>query len=202
MRRPANPANPITLAFGATTSPYSSAHPHQGTDFAYSPDDRIYAPFAGVVKQVANNGNDGNGTYMTDPQGRLHGMLHASKYLVPNGSIVKEGDQIAIMGNTGFAEGVHLHWCVKQNNTFIDPMSLLKGEIMPTKAQAYTITDGFYRWGTGQPPTPEQSEYWADRMSTVPTGVQELYDFMRKEAEKNTQYIPYSGKQLFTESNQ
>lgn len=118
--------NPITLGYGATTEPYSPATPHNGTDFAYIPDDTIYAPCDGLVSLVPNNGNDGNGVYMHDPQGRFHGLLHTSRYLVPNNVSVKEGQAIAVMGNTGFAQGTHLHWCVKENNKFIDPMSLIK----------------------------------------------------------------------------
>jgi len=125
MRAPSN--SPITLRFGDTDPPYSASFPHKGVDFAYVPDNVIYAPFAGKVTQVPNNGNDGNGTYMTDPQGRFHGMLHASSYLVPNGSQVSEGQPIAVMGDTGFAQGVHLHWAVKEGNQFIDPLTLIEG---------------------------------------------------------------------------
>jgi hypothetical protein len=66
---------------------------------------------------------------MTDSEGRLHGLLHSSQYLVQNGASVTEGQRLAIMGATGAADGVHLHWCVKQNNKFIDPMGLI-GEDM------------------------------------------------------------------------
>lgn len=120
--------NPITLGYGATTEPYNPQLPHNGVDFAYLPDDTIYAPFDGLVQLVPNNGKDGNGLYMHDPEGRFHGMLHTSRYLVSNGVAVKEGQSIAIMGQTGFAFGVHLHWCVKVGNQFIDPMSLITEE--------------------------------------------------------------------------
>lgn len=118
--------SPITLPFGATTDPYTPTNPHLGTDFAYIPDDKIYAPFSGRVTLVPYNGRDGNGIYMTDPQGRLHGMLHSSQYLVQNGASVTEGQRIAIMGETGAAQGVHLHYCIKENGVFIDPMKLIK----------------------------------------------------------------------------
>jgi hypothetical protein len=128
MRAPSH--NPITLRFGATTDPYTPSSPHRGTDFSYLPDDIIYAPFAGKVVQVPNNGNDGNGSYMTESNGRFHGMLHNSEYLVPNNSQVPEGHPIAVMGSTGYAFGKHLHWCVRENEVFIDPMSLIEEEPM------------------------------------------------------------------------
>lgn len=128
MRKPSN--NPITLPFGATTDPYTPQSPHNGTDFAYQPDEKIYAPFSGRVILVPNNGRDGNGIYMTDLQGRLHGMLHSQSYLVQNGVDVIESQPLGIMGETGYAFGRHLHWCVKENGRFIDPLSLLKGDTM------------------------------------------------------------------------
>lgn len=136
--------SPITLGYGATTDPYTPATPHNGIDFAYLPDNTIYAPCDGLVSLIPNNGNDGNGIYMHDPEGRFHGMLHTSKYLVGNGDAVKEGQPIAVMGQTGYAFGVHLHWCVKVNNQFIDPMSLItKGDEMVTEAIATIAWAGF-----------------------------------------------------------
>lgn len=125
MRKPTN--NPITLPFGATSSPYSSDRPHRGTDFSYTPDDKIYAPFDGIVQQVPNNGNDGNGTYMQQGDVRI-GLLHASKYLVPNGSFVSAGQAIAVMGETGYAFGKHLHWAATRNSVFINPMTLVTNQ--------------------------------------------------------------------------
>lgn len=126
MRLPTN--NPVTLPFASTEAPYSAASPHKGVDFSYLPDRTIYAPFSGHVTLVPNNGNDGNGVYMTDSAGRFHGLLHTSKYLVANGSAVTEGQAIAIMGDTGLAQGVHLHYAVKVNGNFIDPLTLVEGE--------------------------------------------------------------------------
>ncbi len=130
MRRPSS--NAITLPFGSADPPYSLANRHKGTDFGHAPDITIYAPEAGQVRLVPNNGNDGNGVYMSVGD-RFHGLLHTSKYLVANGQQVAEGQPVAIMGETGFAQGVHLHWALKVNNQFVDPMSYVTKEAnMPT----------------------------------------------------------------------
>lgn len=129
--------------FGSTLPPYSSASPHNGVDFLHVPDDTIYAPFAGKVIH-GFNARDGNGSYMYAPNGDFHGMLHASKYLVADNAQVSEGQAIAVMGETGFAQGVHLHWCVKRGNVFIDPMKLVSnngGEVMLDKQQIIVIYD-------------------------------------------------------------
>jgi hypothetical protein len=140
MRAPST--NRITLPFGAYgEAGYTQANPHKGTDFGYLPDNKIYAPFSGKVRLIANNGSDGNGIYMTDSQGRFHGMLHSAQYLIPNGLEVVEGQPLAIMGDTGLAQGVHCHWAVKENGQFIDPMSLINGgnEDMITEDQIAII---------------------------------------------------------------
>lgn len=143
MRKPSN--NPITLAFGATTDPYTPANPHNGTDFSYQPDEKIYAPFSGKVILRPNNGNDGNGIYMYNGN-QFHGMLHAQSYLVADGVQVFEGQPIGIMGETGYAFGRHCHWCVKVNNKFIDPMGLVEESNMPFVEQA--VLDDYEAWKT------------------------------------------------------
>lgn len=140
----------ITLPFGATTDPYSPDYPHKGTDFAFIPDKKIYAPFAGKVILRPDNGRDGNGVYMYNGQ-QFHGLLHTSKYLVNDGDQVAEGQPIAIMGDTGFTQGVHLHWCVKLDNQFIDPMSLFEGYSANHLQKGETMVDedhvqAMYRW--------------------------------------------------------
>lgn len=150
VRPPSN--NPITLVFGSADPPYSVTNRHNGLDFSYLPDNKIYAPFSGKVIQVPMNGNDGNGSYMTDAKGRFHGMLHASSYLVPNKSMVEEGQPIAVMGATGVAQGVHCHWAVKENGQFIDPMSVIDKEEEPmfNKGDASNFSKAYY--GTENPP--------------------------------------------------
>jgi hypothetical protein len=208
MRKPSN--NPITLPFGSTEDPYNAANPHRGTDFSYRPDDTIYAPFAGKVSQSPNNGNDGNGTYMTDPQGRFHGFLHASSYLVPNGSNVAEGQPIAVMGNTGLAIGRHLHWAVKENNKFIDPLSLIKENEVSTVGEEEFNYLFFNFFGDKVQPTDGDRKRWiGGETNTVIRQMQADprqpdYDKYVKDLEKavaggvpSNDYKPYNGSQLY-----
>lgn len=120
----------VTLEFGAISDPYSPQSPHSGTDFGYLPDNTIYAPFSGRVTLVPNNGRDGNGIYMTNGR-QFHGLLHTSRYLVTSGQQVSEGQPIGIMGETGFTQGTHLHWCVKVDGVFINPLMLVDKQEEP-----------------------------------------------------------------------
>jgi hypothetical protein len=143
-------ANPITLPFGSADSPYSTTNRHKGTDFGHNPDINVYAPADGTVTYVPNNGNDGNGLYYT-AEGVQIGLLHLSKSFVGSGDTVKAGQKIAVMGETGAAQGVHLHWAVKRNGQFIDPMSLIKGDDMSTDAVTPEENDLLGWLATGTP---------------------------------------------------
>ena len=45
---------------------------------------------------------------------------------VSRGSLVEKGELIGTVGNTGLSTGPHLHWSVLLNNTYIDPLGLVK----------------------------------------------------------------------------
>lgn len=144
MRAPSN--NPITLPFGSSDPPYSTANRHKGVDFGWQTarggtDLTNRAPFDGTVTCVPNNGDDGNGIYMRDLSGNLHGLLHNASFLVANGSRVQEGQAIGVMGQTGKADGIHLHWCTKNTaGTFFNPLTLLPAGMGAEQAQELSMT--------------------------------------------------------------
>jgi len=50
---------------------------------------------------------------------------HFSKILVKRGDLVKRGQPIARVGNTGRSTGPHLHWAVRIRDVRVDPFSLV-----------------------------------------------------------------------------
>ncbi len=50
---------------------------------------------------------------------------HFSKILVKRGDLVKKGDVIAEVGQTGRSTGTHLHWSVRILDSRVDPFSLV-----------------------------------------------------------------------------
>ena len=119
MQRPSK--NVITLRYGATTDPYAPGNPHIGVDFSSLPDDKIYMPEDGVVQLVPDDGTCGRSIHIMVGN-RHHALCHTSKYLVKDNEFVNQGKPIAIMGDTGYAFGKHLHWALKIGGKFVDPI--------------------------------------------------------------------------------
>lgn len=93
-----------------------------GVDFSYVPDNKIYAPEDGNYRLYPNNGTLGNAIHMWTGN-RHHAFGHTSKYLITDNQFVKRGTPIAIMGATGAADGVHLHWALAINGSLVDPLT-------------------------------------------------------------------------------
>ena len=51
---------------------------------------------------------------------------HCSELLVKEGDIVKQGETIAKVGQTGRATGPHLHFEIRRENRFVNPEDILE----------------------------------------------------------------------------
>jgi len=52
--------------------------------------------------------------------------LHLDKILVAKGDRIKQGQIIGRLGRTGRVTGPHLHWGIKLNGIFVDPLEFIK----------------------------------------------------------------------------
>lgn len=84
---------------------------HQGIDVAGPVGTPIFAAAPGVVVRAGwNSGGYGNLVDVRHPDGSLTRYAHNSRILVRSGQQVRQGQQIAEMGSTGYSTGPHLHF--------------------------------------------------------------------------------------------
>lgn len=95
---------------------------HHGLDLAAPEGTKILAFADGYVDFVGEG--DGYGKYVqlrhSDHVTTLY--AHCSELLLPKGTAVKMGDPIALVGDTGLATGPHLHFEVKVDGVWHDPI--------------------------------------------------------------------------------
>ena len=120
----------VTSAFGMRYHPilhYTKLH--TGTDYAGG--SVIRAADDGRVLMTVVSAAYGNFTVID--HGRLDGKhvttayAHQARFLVRPGDVVRRGEPIGVVGQTGYATGPHLHFEVRENGTVVDPVHFLAG---------------------------------------------------------------------------
>lgn len=96
---------------------------HTGIDIGCSAGKNIVAAASGKVIMSQWYGGYGNCVMIDHGGGIVTLYGHASKLLVSKGQVVKQGQVIALVGSTGRSTGPHLHFEVRKNGQYIDPMS-------------------------------------------------------------------------------
>ncbi len=118
---------------GVVTSPFGlkrfyneqPRRAHTGIDFAGNIGTPIHAPADGKVILAGHFFFNGNTVFIDHGQGLISVYIHMNKHLVKQGQLVKQGDKIGTIGQTGRATGPHLHWGVYLNQTTVSPNLLL-----------------------------------------------------------------------------
>lgn len=96
---------------------WGKLHEYNAVDIANTCGSAVYAAAAGIVIEESSDGswNNGYGNYVfiEHPNGTKTRYAHTLKNLVKVGDVIKQGEQIALMGNTGNTTGVtgcHVHF--------------------------------------------------------------------------------------------
>jgi murein DD-endopeptidase MepM/ murein hydrolase activator NlpD len=101
---------------------------HAGIDIAADVGTPIMAAADGVIEYSDwNSGGYGNLVEVRHADGSLTRYAHLNRSLVQVGQKVKQGEQIAEMGSTGYSTGPHLHFEVHaaSDGGSVDPISYL-----------------------------------------------------------------------------
>lgn len=118
----------LTSRFGSRNNPFgiSSTETHSGIDISNSIGTPIKAAADGIVTYA--NWESGYGYVVKINHGNGYETFygHNSKLKVTEGTQVKRGDIISLMGSTGRSTGPHCHFEVRLNNNPIDPLKLIK----------------------------------------------------------------------------
>jgi murein DD-endopeptidase MepM/ murein hydrolase activator NlpD len=100
--------------------------PHNGVDFAAPVGTPVYATAAGVVTSVGNAGPCGNRVELAHTGGIVSVYCHLSRFAagLRLGQHIEQRQLVGYVGQTGRVTGPHLHFGIKRNGVFVDPMTL------------------------------------------------------------------------------
>ncbi len=98
---------------------------HNGVDLAAPAGSAILAAYDGTVISAAYNDSMGNYVMINHGDGIYTIYMHASALYVSSGQKVSKGDTIAAVGTTGRSTGNHLHFGVRVNGQYVDPMGYI-----------------------------------------------------------------------------
>lgn len=111
--------------FIGITNGYSSKHQAIDLGWHNKQNEPIYSCADGVISKIWQDTQFGGGLTLTIKynNGYSSDFKHLSNVLVNEGQEVKQGQEVAIMGNTGWASaGTHLHYNCYKNGNRVNPL--------------------------------------------------------------------------------
>ena len=100
---------------------------HKGIDIAKNLGENVNAALDGkVIKAGYNSGGYGNLIVLEHENNIKTYYAHLNDIYVKDGDVIKKGDIIGSVGNTGNSTGPHLHFELRVNNTPVDPIKYIE----------------------------------------------------------------------------
>ncbi|MBD1938543.1 M23 family metallopeptidase [Microcoleus sp. FACHB-68] len=122
-------AGEITTIYGVRryyNGKFAEDYYHRGVDYAGAYGSAVVAPAAGRVALVGREADGfvihGNCIGIDHGQGVTTIYLHLSNIKVKEGDMVKPGQVIGAVGNSGASTGPHLHWGLYVHALSVDPV--------------------------------------------------------------------------------
>lgn len=126
-RRPLQGGGRLASRFGNRVHPiFKSRRMHTGVDLASKTGTPIYASGDGVVEKAGWASGYGKKVEIKHVNGFETGYGHMSRIAdgMKPGTKVRQGQIIGYVGSTGNSTGPHLHFEIKVNGRFVDPLSV------------------------------------------------------------------------------
>ncbi|MBO6015368.1 MAG: M23 family metallopeptidase, partial [Lachnospiraceae bacterium] len=98
---------------------------HKGVDWATPIGTAVMASSGGTVARAGWGSGYGYVIYINHADGRQTRYGHLSKILVKPGQSVKQGQKIALSGNTGRSTGPHVHFEILIGGSQVDPLKYM-----------------------------------------------------------------------------
>jgi len=138
MRTPVEGAH-ISSGFGMRLHPVLGfTRMHKGTDFATPIGTPVFASGDGVVEFVGLHGDHGNYVRIRHSPTLETAYAHLSQYAdgIVVGVSVRQGQKIALSGNSGLSSGPHVHYEVIVNGEQVDSQLFQTDEGQPLNGEA------------------------------------------------------------------
>ena len=126
-RRPLLGGGTVTSPFGWRIHPiFHTRKLHTGVDLGAPEGTPVYASGDGVVERAGWSSGYGRFVMIKHVNGYETAYGHLSRIadVTQVGATVRQGELIAYVGHTGFATGPHLHFEIRINGNFVDPLSV------------------------------------------------------------------------------
>ena len=101
-----------------------TARAHRGVDYAAPTGAPVIAAASGVVVAATYDGTNGRMVRVRHASGYESYYLHLSAFGrgIRSGVRVEQGQTVGLVGATGLATGAHLHYGLKRNGEFVNPL--------------------------------------------------------------------------------
>ncbi len=117
----------ITSGFGWRRDPFTGRRAfHYGVDISAPVGFPVRAAASGIVVYAGWYGGYGNVVIIKHNMGYSTVYGHLSAIVVNPGQVVRKGQVIGAVGNTGRSTGPHLHFEIRKNGRAINPLKFVK----------------------------------------------------------------------------
>ena len=117
----------VTSSFGERIDPFGGEGAfHRGVDISGDIGTRIVAPADGIVRFADFMNGYGRAVIIDHGNGVTTLYGHMSGFAVTAGQMVRRGDSVGYVGQSGRSTGPHLHYEVRIFNTPVNPSKYLR----------------------------------------------------------------------------